>query len=284
MNGKTLLNKQQQMSPERAFILPSTLTENRQQRTIEGRRVIHLQATGQVLEGGLNTNHILSDPKGQLYVWRRQKDNPSVLTKISEEFNQTGFLSLGGHYRFRTPQEQVEFMENATQLGLKSIAPLYTDGYGILLPFIDGVPFDAYLRQGNITASSNALDNLHRSHELNVVYGDRWVKNTMVIADEDIIELDFDIELQGSSAKEFELTQTLYHMLHFSTDRAQMLNFLNSYYRNNSSLQRYDIAQLQDFLGNYAIYFQDTKYEGILEGVQEEVTGLIRILGRNSLE
>jgi len=68
-------------------------------------------------------------------------------------------------------------------------------------------------------------------------------------------------------------------MLHFSIDRTQMLGFLSSYYKNNLPLQKYDIAQIQEFLRNYANYFQDTEYEGISGGVQEEVAELIKTFG-----
>jgi hypothetical protein len=172
-------------------------------------------------------------------------------------------------------------MEKCRQLNLPSIMPTYADSSGMLLPFVRGVSYDRYLRSGGISATKNVLERLILAHSMNVVYGDRWAKNTIIKPDESVVEIDFDIELTGEFAREFEFSQLLYHILLFSSRRSEILAFLADYLRDNEIVlaRQYDFSRLAKFLANYTNHFQDRPDEG---GIEREVAELIEILRSTS--
>ncbi len=245
----------------------------------DSKEVKTLYPTGDVLQGHLNYIFVFSDRKGNFYTWRIQKEHPEILPKIHQDLIGTGFLTNGGSYKYRRIEEQVNFMKKACQLNLRVIPVIYTDNFGILSPFIQGITYHKYLLLGGITATKNVLDNIRVSHKHNIVYGDRWAKNTIVQQDESIIEIDFDIELRGEIAKEFEMAQLLYHILLFSSRRREMLKFLDNYLRDNQlDLAQYDIFVVKKILSNYANYFADQPSEGMSGGIRQEIAELIKML------
>ena len=264
------------MHHERPFVLPHEYTGQSESPTSNVSRGIEifLQPTGDILKGELNNSYVLRDSEGVLYVWRTPKENPTALTAIQDELSHTGFLTSGGSYRFRSIREQIDFMNSTSQARLKTPPVLFTDGHGILIPFIQGTPFDVYLRQGNLVATARVLDNMYSAHRAGIVFGDRWVKNTIVTPDEDIVEVDFDIALEGSYAKEFEIVQTLYHMIHFSLDRSAMIAHLYHYFAQTKIMADYNSSVVSFFLQKYSDYFKDREYEGIKGDIRKEINSL----------
>ncbi len=245
----------------------------------DSQEVKTLYSTGDILQGYLNYIFLFSDRQGSFYTWRTQKENPEILPKIHQDLIGTGFLTNGGKYKYRTLSEQVNFMKLTYQLNLHALTVIYADKFGILSPFIPGITYHKYLLLGGIIATKNVLDNILVSHKHNIVYGDRWAKNTIVKEDESIVEIDFDIKLAGEIAQEFEMAQLLYHILLFASRRREMLKFLESYFRDNqASLAQYHISMITKILSNYANYFADQPCEGISGGVQQEIAELIKIL------
>lgn len=249
----------------------------------DSKEVKTLYATGDVLQGYLNYIFVFSDRKGNLYTWRTQKSHPEILPKIHQDLIGTGFLTNGGSYKYRTLEEQANFMNKARQLNLRALSAIYADKFGILSPFIQGITYHKYLLLGGITATKNVLDNLILSHKHNIVYGDRWAKNTIVKQDESIVEIDFDIELTGEIAQEFEIAQLLYHILLFSSRRKEMLKFIGNYLRDNQiKLAQYRIFVVEKILSNYASYFAEQPCEGISGGIRQEIAELIKMLSSYS--
>lgn len=267
--------------PEKTFILPSEFAREHQIGEEQScSDITFLRNTGKTLTGALNINYILTDGNENCYILRIPKVNPGVLPTIEDELLQTGFFLSGGSYRLRTPQEQVDFMGRAASLGLKTIVPVWTNGAYILLPYLEGsIPFDAYLKQGGVTAIGKALDNLRAAYREGLIFGDRWVKNTLIILGQqdgdDVLEVDFDIEIAGERAVEFEVAQTLYHILHFASDKETVLKYLISYFQRSNLLQSLALEYLAFFLKKYANYFQDKEYEGISSDLRQEVDALI---------
>ncbi len=268
------------MYHERPFILPHEYVGRSESPALNVTQGIEifLQATGDILKGELNNNYVLRDSEEKLYVWRIPKENPTVLTAIQDELTHTGFLTSGNSYRFRSIPEQIDFMNSTSQARLKTPPVLFTNGHGILMPFIQGVPFDVYLRQGNLVATARVLDNMYAAHRVGIVFGDRWVKNTIVTPDEDIVEIDFDIALEGNYTREFEIAQTLYHMIHFSLDRAAIIAFIHHYFSQTKIMADYNSSVVSLFLQKYSEYFKDRKYEGVEGDIRKEINSLIPLL------
>ena len=218
--------------------------------------VIVLVPTGENFNGAINQNIVLKDTKGNKYLLRTAKGVPPPVV-MDEQLTVSGFFAKGGRYVVRDPKEQVKFMKILKKFGLKAIEPLQIDKYGILLPFIEGMGMDAYLQSGNIIAVEKALNNLLHSHTKGVVYGDRWVKNTMITASGDTIELDFDIALEGENTKEFELAQTFSYIFYFSSNRKQSLQFLRAYMKKHKEkFDGYNLDIISHFTRNYATFYK----------------------------
>lgn len=266
------------MHYERLFRIPLELSRqletppSNENQSIE----IPLQSTGDILKGELNNNYVLRDSEGILYVWRVPKENPTVLIEIQNELTYTGLLTSGCSYRFRSVLEQVDFMNLTHQARLKTPLVLFNDDHGILMSFIQGTPFDIYLRQGNLAAIALVLDNMYSAHQIGIVFGDRWVKNTIVTPDEDIVEIDFDIALGGIYSREFEIAQTLYHIIHFSLNRRDALKYILDYFSQTKIMRAYYTSAVRFFLKKYSEYFKDGNYENIKGDIRSEIDGLIQ--------
>ena len=80
--------------------------------------------------------------------------------------------------------------------------------------------------------------------------------NTLLTA-EGVVEVDFDIALQGPTAKEFELGKLLYHLLFYASDREQKLAYLQGYLNRNSAIfsHGYDLATVQLFIRTHLQVF-----------------------------
>lgn len=222
----------------------------------KSKNVIVLVPTGENFNGAINQNIVLKDTKGNKYLLRTAKGVPPPAV-MDEQLTVSGFFEKGGRYVVRDPKEQVKFMKLLKKLNLKAIEPLQIDKHGILLPFIEGMGMDAYLRDGNIVAVEKALNNLLDSHIKGVVYGDRWVKNTMISASGDTVELDFDIALEGENTKEFELAQTFSYIFYFSTNRKQSLDFLKEYMKKHKeAFSEYKMDLISHFTRNYATFYK----------------------------
>lgn len=228
----------------------------------------------EAFEGALNKSYVVVDESGNKYLWRIRKEQVELDHALFKEYEGVGFLANGGSYRYRTTEDQVQFMYYAASLGLKVVTPLYSSADGILLSFIPGLPFDSYLQEGHTEATFFALDNLLDAHRMGVVFGDRWVKNTM-ITENDAVEIDFDIEITGDSSKEFELSQTFYHILYFASDKDEVLTLLKIYCSERKDrLINYQLAVLIDLLEGHAKYFNTEEYDITNEKVRELVNAL----------
>lgn len=238
--------------------------------------------TGEILSGGLNTNRILKSQSGERFILRESQDNPITLAAIEREFQAAGFLDYGGTFYLRNSTEQAEFMIMAAQQLLPVVQPTQTTSGTMILPFIEGIALDTYLKQGHTNAVHTALQNLYNAHKKGIVYGDRWIKNSIVTPENNVIEIDFDIALEGPCAAEYEIAQTLYHMLHFSTNRPDLLNELYTHFQNVSLIQCYNPHIIKQFLINYGQFFQEEPYENISGGIQKEIQLLLYILQQST--
>jgi len=242
--------------------------------------VLHLQSTEICLEGEINSNYLLIDQKGKRYIWRVPKDNEHIHTIIQEDLEQTKFLQTGGTYRYRNIGEQVQFMNHALAANLNVPNPIYHNTQGLLLPYIEAVPFDKVLQKGNSDSIIPALQHLHQAHIQSIVFGDRWVKNTLVTQENKIFEVDFDLEITGPHAAEFEIAQTLYHILLFTKDKQKIERILLKHFAQSDLQSAYDMKYVRLFLKGFADHFGTGIYEGIQGGTKEESYRLLQSFQR----
>ncbi len=241
-------------------------------------QTLSLQATGKVFEGSLNNNYQLSDQHGRFYLLRSPKTETPVKAQLAIWYPQQGFSPPNGIHRYRTIQEQADFSVHAAHEGVSVLQPfaVASDGSTMLVPFLSNVePLDDYLQKGGIDAVTGVLDNLLLAHQKSIVIGDRWGANTL-ITQTGALEIDFDIAFEGRFAKVFELGKLLYHIVHFSSNRKQILEVLKSFTQEHKKdiAATYDLPMVQFFINRHAQLFGDTteKIDTVKEHEQRSVT------------
>lgn len=138
------------------------------------------------IEGALNIHTILTDDKGGIYLRRHPKENSPVMDFISYEQHFLGFTDLGGKFRRRSPQEQVQFTTKAAAQGLRVLPPVYVDENNrSYYHFLSGSQaLDDYLPHASVNEAGTIVyqlfDDLRRAHSKGFVYGDRWSKNILI--------------------------------------------------------------------------------------------------------
>lgn len=230
--------------------------------------ILHLPDTNQglLLPGATNNTSLISDRQGNLYVRRTTKDNITpLLESTSREYQAIGFFDKGGSYRIRSMLEQFEFIKQCQECELQVVVPVSCDETRMYLPFVVGEPYQAFIStkpESTAKIIRYYLESISQANSTGLVYGDRWGPNTIVDREEQLWHIDFDIQLAGSPAREFEIAQAIYYSLYFAKDKESALlectNFIDSLY-----FAIYDLGLVLDFLKGHIRYFQNGNYGGI---------------------
>jgi tRNA A-37 threonylcarbamoyl transferase component Bud32 len=251
-----------------------------------------LQPTGKTIQGSLNQNIQLVDQEGRLYLLRlpqEERVRRSTYEHLATTYREEGFTSSASSHRYRTIPEQAWFMNHAAQEGIRALQPVAIahDATSMLIPFLQAEPLDEYLQQGQTEAVGAILANLTTAHHKGLILGDRWGSNTL-LTPEGVVEVDFDIALEGPTAKEFDLGKLFYHLLFYASDHEQMLTYLQGYLNKNRATfsQGYDLVTVQFFIRTHMQLFGvwktvviDTVHESnTLPVSQEHAEQLISIL------
>ncbi|RJQ38053.1 hypothetical protein C4559_02410 [Candidatus Microgenomates bacterium] len=260
--------------------------------------VLNLRRTPETFRGGLNENHVYSSEGGNKFVLRVPRGNEerqATVLAINEEYKGVGAENQGIEFRLRTLPEQAAFIDKLNGLNIPTIDYLHSSSDSLLMPFINGVPLNKFISKANVfdlgIVVDKTLDNILLAHKEGVVFGDRWVANTMVLPSLETLEMDFDIELIADfkTSATFELSQMLYHLVHFANgNRINMIEHISKFLnRRPTALENYDTSMLIGLLEGYMFFFgqrwemEDKFYEGIIPPC-EETEFLISVVKRNA--
>ena len=259
---------------------------------------LRLQPTGKTFNGSLNQNIQLADQAERFYLLRmphEERVRRHIYGHLARTYREEGFTSPAGTYRYRAIAEQACFMHHVAHEGIRVLQPVAIahDGSSLLVPFLQAEPLDEYLQRGKTEAVGAILANLTQAHQKDIVLGDRWGSNTLVTP-EGIVEVDFDIVLEGPMAKAFELGKLFYHLLFYASDREQMLAYLEGYLNKHRTTfsEGYDLTAVQLFIRKHAEVFGtrktvviDTAHERNLLSVSTEHTeqfiSIVQVLQRH---
>ena len=223
-------------------------------------------------QGNLNRNLIVIDSYGRKLILRRE--NPHGRQEeapfIRAEYEGVGFLKNPKNgFRFRTSEEQHKFADFLGENDVKASKTIFSDPETQLIIYEDGA---VSLDQLWITmdpkapgTTNMALQSLAESHRKGIVLGDRWGPNELLTADNKIIFVDFDIEIFGPEAKEFEMASMLYFNSFFAQQTSPNLDHLVGIYKKalESPLFKsiYEVQFLLKYITNYFSYFsREGKY------------------------
>lgn len=235
-----------------------------------------LQLTDTAFAGGLNINSVYRSEYGDDYVLRTPKgerERRQTVQSITAEYEGIGAASEGVGFRLRTIGEQAELTNRLHNRGFSTLGCIELQNNQMLQSFMKGTTLCDYVENIHINPEKldvveEVLTHLNFMHRQGIVLGDRWCRNTMVMAQGEFAEFDYDLELIGpqKTIATFEMSQELYHLVHFSQGgRGFMTNFLQEYLRDRTVLDSYDSQQLGRFLRGHARYFTQTNelYENI---------------------
>lgn len=225
------------------------------------------------LEGQLNIHRFLQDGD-RVVLERLPRENRQILTSIHNEYGFMGFNDLHGTVRRRTPAEQVKFASLAASHGLSVLTPLNIGDGKVYYPYLSNIlMLDEYLPTASLIDAQvlvyRIFDDLYKAHRRGIIYGDRWSHNMLVLPDARFVHVDFDLEISGPPAKEFEIAQTAYYIL--SAGKRTVLETLS---RVMIAKNWFQVDWVELFLRGHANYFSSTKYGGIHKETEE----LIRLL------
>lgn len=213
-------------------------------------------------EGNLNHYRFFQDKNGRVFLCRKPIKNRILWEEIRKEYEGIGFFRFGGKIRRRSANEQGKLGCEWAALGFPVLVPVKFSETRGWYPFINGISYDRWLTSGG---SSNKIidlyvDSIVKAHQKGIVYGDRWGPNTMVVGDTAIIHFDFDISLEGIPAKEFELAQSLYYTLCFSSRKVFVGRQLTRRLSLIKRSEKYNWEMLSKLIEGHYRFFTSTKY------------------------
>ncbi|KKU82732.1 MAG: hypothetical protein UY10_C0025G0006 [Microgenomates group bacterium GW2011_GWA2_47_8] len=218
------------------------------------------------LKGELNTNYLLGENASQppTHLLRAPRRNDAIFESIDHEYNFIGFTGLGGRYRRRTPQEQSNFAVKAALSGLKVLPPIYGNGTDYTFAFLSEIEtLDTFLSGANKGDAEEFIvdifKDLRKAHAGGVIYGDRWSKNILRSGKYGLVHVDFDLELSGSPAVEFEVAQVTYYTL--SCGKEKIIPILAKLLLDSPW---FNFETIKQFLRGHAAHFNNTPYGGII--------------------
>jgi len=244
---------------------------------------VPLVFTGSGAQGFTNVNlHFVNHDNTYLIrMPQNLKRRERTIQDTRKEMEFTGFETHGGVWKMRTQKEQVDFSQNAFWSGLR-VVPLSTmEGHrGLIMPYIkDASTLRESLLHGSLDSSLRVLTHLRHAHKLDIIFGDRWTNNTLLTPDGGFYEVDYDIALGGKHAREFELAQFLFHVVHFSAERGDILRKLKDYSCKHPLREDYEIDVVELFVKNYTHHYGNIgTYEELSVIGQDEITPLLSAL------
>jgi len=214
------------------------------------------------IEGELNTNEFVKTKYGLVLLKRIPKDNPSILDAIATEYGSIGFFDEGGYFRRRSFQDQLDLSENASFYDLRVLLPIEAIDQVIYYPYLESaVNYEEFLKSASAEEAEDIVlqefDDLRSAHNKGIVYGDRWPPNILVIPTIGLVNIDFDIELLGVPAVEFEVAQVVFYTL--ASGKEKVIQILKSIINQSDGWFNYSL--FAKFLkGHGNLFASDPKY------------------------
>lgn len=233
-----------------------------------------------VYEGALNVNVLRPGPTingtARRILHRFPKQNESILKSIAYEYNVIGFTQAGGRFRRRSQEEQMQFTKQCAKQGLNVFPPLPDEDRHVKNIFFENAEtLDVYLSHANeeevARSTHDIFMDMFKAHKSGTVYGDRWSENILIVPKIGVVNIDFDIEISGPYAREFDAAQVAYYILAGAQDKVipQMAKLLSHPYAN------LNIKFIETFLRGHAEHFNSNKKYGNLKN---QVNALVELM------
>jgi hypothetical protein len=245
-------------------------------------RILTPDASPPLFEGALNVSILVPgqarDGRPVRVLRRYPKQNRHIFEALAYEYDGIGFTADGGRIRRRSRDEQHGFAKLAAEKGLRVLAPGINDRGLLETVFLDQAEkLDEYLPHATdrqvALVTRDIFADLYAAHRAGIIYGDRWAENILVSPVTGPVNIDFDIEISGPHAREFEAAQIATYILGGAKSRAvpQLAGILTHPYG------RLDSRFTERYLrGHKRFYDADQKY-GSIENEMESLISLMHM-------
>lgn len=226
------------------------------------------------LDGLLSHNTIVKRSDGTEYLKRVPKHDVRAWELILNEYGGVGFMELGCTLRRRTPDEQLEHLGRIASAGLAALFPAFIDQEGnhYFQYFRNAATLDVFLPRASSAELKQVLcdlfEDLRLAHQSGIVYGDRWAENILIIPSfltpdntpvKKVLHIDFDLEISGPVASEFEYAQMVFYAL--CAGRNRTLQLLPEMLAEDVNAVTFNFEAFAHFLKRHAYFFRnDSKY------------------------
>lgn len=225
-------------------------------------------------QGHINSNIVVCSPNQRLYILRHENIGikSSTVSHIKSEYEGIGFLKNPQNgFRIRNAEDQQLFTKRLQSIGILVPDVHYAKNGLQVIEFLpDAISLSDLWLQNHIKspeATKNVIATIMRMHQANIVAGDRWGPNELVTPNGDVYLVDFDVEIWGPDAKEFDIANLLYHTSYFvQAVYAENLSVLKNLYllllTNPIIDEIYNKKKLLQYIKNYAEFFASDKARG----------------------
>lgn len=240
-----------------------------------------------VNQGFLNRIQVWADRKGRKYLSRGQNDDTrEVMENLHEEYSFNGFLKKDGAYRLRSPREQLQFVAQARKAHLRVVPFVGVKDGDLVMPFIAGNDMKTHLNavkneRSLLRAMRPVINDITAAHapSRKMIYGDRWLKNILIGRSGAIHHVDFDIEISGPHAREYELAQFFYSTIRDTQKKDRLLAALSAC-NLRKKLQHHSVPVVSEFLERYGLWYghKHPTDSAQTQAVQQSIGEVVRMM------
>jgi hypothetical protein len=231
--------------------------------------------------GDTNAVELVTDTQGALYVKKTPNTGSFNLLTLFDhvgklEYPKVGFTESGGTVEFRSYPEQAAFSKLAAENGIAVNVPVYADKETLITPYTPGIDLEQHTLNGEISGIQPALRSLYDAHTKDIYMGDRWPINIIVNEESTITHIDFDIEIGGPPAAEFEIAQLLYAVSGVSSRFDETLDIYSKF--SSDTNNAYDWEEVVSFMHGYNEFLLEMPKD-LIPRIGEKVNKVAESLG-----
>lgn len=189
-----------------------------------------------VLGGGTLNDVVLLRGAARSFIFRsrRERDAGHIVAYLARLYGSASMEELGGSFRLRSLEQELEFMNQARAAGLRVPAVVAKGDGWVVLDYIEGRAMADALQDGaDPGLVLRMLHELKSAHRSGLVLGDRWGNNEIVDRAGHLHFIDFDVEWipyqQSHALNEMDIAVALFGALLHSSRRGDLLDALREY-------------------------------------------------------
>lgn len=220
--------------------------------------------------GALSHLFQFNDSQAVEYILKtpNQEQRAMVLNQLHTLYSELGFFRDKNTFKVRNYRQQKQFVRVLDKLNISTINITYASDDILISEYVkDNRTLSDLWEKSNHTASIATdilFSNIFQAHSHDILVGDRWGPNELYLETEQkVYMIDFDICIEGPTAKEFELSFLIYHLSFFAQKASQgktsdLRRVINSHLNKQQIVSFYNLRRVKRFLEDMLIFHENT--------------------------